>query len=286
MSKKIEKTCPKCGQKFATYISANKHFCSPECRYGYIKPKKQKQVLIKECPTCKNSFQVNKKRQIFCSYKCIRPRKGGNRKGTKQSEAVKVKCGIKPDDFSQRLKKAFQNNSNRSKKISEKAKERHRNYSLERKTEIANKIRIKVIKNYLEKPELIEIIRQKRLQQVIPKKDSKIEILLQQELKSRNIDFVTHPAIDITQPDIYLPKYKIIIFADGCYWHSCPKCLPLKCKTRGWTPEQIRQKDQLITERLIKREFIVMRFWEHDIKHSTENCINKVIEQINRMAII
>ena len=64
-------------------------------------------------------------------------------------------------------------------------------------------------------------LRQKRLHQIFPKKDTKIEIILQKELTKRDIPFVTHKAL-FGQPDIFIEP-NICVFADGDYWHNYPE---------------------------------------------------------------
>ena len=98
-----------------------------------------------------------------------------------------------------------------------------------------------------------EKIRQARLKQVFPFKDTSIEIKLQNWLKEQNIEFETHYPI-LGQPDIFI-KPNIVIFADGCYWHKCLEC--------GFG--ELRQRDKSVTEELQKQGYTVIRLWEHQI---------------------
>ena len=101
--------------------------------------------------------------------------------------------------------------------------------------------------------ETIEKIRQARLKQIIPNKDTSIEIKLQNWLKKQNIEFETHYPI-LGQPDIFI-KPNICIFADGCYWHKCEQC--------GFG--HLVDRDKEITQELQEQGYLVIRIWEHDI---------------------
>jgi len=110
--------------------------------------------------------------------------------------------------------------------------------------------------------EIIEKIRQARLKQKLPKKFTKIEILLQKELKKENIEFKTHVPLICSIPDIFIEP-NICIFADGDYWHNLPS---------------YKKRDKRINRILKQHGFFVFRFWEHEIKQSPKDCIKKIKE--------
>lgn len=97
-------------------------------------------------------------------------------------------------------------------------------------------------------------MRQNRLKQILPIKDSSIEIKIQNYLKNLNIDFFTHQYIDIEhgyQCDIFIPILKLVIECDGNYWHKYP--------TR-------REIDNIRTSELLEKGFKVLRLWESEIQ--------------------
>lgn len=128
--------------------------------------------------------------------------------------------------------------------------------------------------------EVREKLRIARLNQILPTKDTSIEILLQNKLKEHGIPFSIHKKIlNLTQPDIFIEP-NICIFADGCFWHSCEKCFD---KNYFNKPSPLFNKirlrkvsDILITQKLINEGYIVLRFWEHEINNDLDNCINKI----------
>lgn len=121
--------------------------------------------------------------------------------------------------------------------------------------------------------ETIAKIRKARLKQKIPKKDTKIEILVKERLVRKKIDnwIGNYPVKG--QPDIAFPDRKIAIFCDGCYWHNCPIC--------GFSNSRARNNDGLVNEELERKGWKVLRFWGHEIKQNPDSVILKIEEALN-----
>ena len=117
-----------------------------------------------------------------------------------------------------------------------------------------------------------------RKELVVPFKDTKIEIKIQDLLKQLHIEFITHFYLsDIThsyQCDILIPSLKIIIEADGCYWHGCPTCCK---KINEWQLEHI-ERDKIRTKELLEKGYRVIRLWEHEIKKLKLNELKEKIK--------
>lgn len=111
-------------------------------------------------------------------------------------------------------------------------------------------------------------LRDKRVHQVFPQRDSSIEVLLQSALTTAGVSYTTHASLK-GQPDIFiLPN--ICVFADGCYWHHCPQC--------GYTNTD--DTDSRVTAHLTNTGYTVLRFWEHDIIHNIDACITHIHDAI------
>lgn len=71
------------------------------------------------------------------------------------------------------------------------------------------------------------------------------------------------------QPDVLIPALRLALFADGCFYHGCPKHghAP-KTNTRYWLPKLIRNKkrDEANRRALRRRGLRVWMFWEHSLK--------------------
>jgi len=98
------------------------------------------------------------------------------------------------------------------------------------------------------------IIREERKKQVLPIKDTSIEVKIQNFLKQLGIEYFTHQYMKIEhgyQCDIMIPIMNLVIECDGDYWHSYP------------TGKEI---DHIRTKELITNGFKVLRLWECEIK--------------------
>ncbi len=98
------------------------------------------------------------------------------------------------------------------------------------------------------------------------RKDTFIELEMERELKRNNIYYQKQvPLYNITVVDFYLPRYKIVIYTDGDYWHNLPK---------------VKKRDEQQNKILKQNGYKVFRFWEHEINKSTKGCINEILENI------
>ena len=83
-------------------------------------------------------------------------------------------------------------------------------------------------------------------------------------------------------PDAVIPSLRVAVFADGCFYHSCPKHghIP-KSNAAYWRPKLTRncRRDTLASRRLRSLGFHVWRVWEHDLK---DNCLGLTLERLRR----
>jgi DNA mismatch endonuclease (patch repair protein) len=105
-------------------------------------------------------------------------------------------------------------------------------------------------------------------------KDTSIELKIEEELKRRGLVldrdyFKQVPLCKVKIVDFYLPGYRIVIEADGCYWHNCP--IHGNGNIKG-----CNEKDPRQTAILTFNGFNVYRFWEHEINSNVVECINKL----------
>ena len=113
------------------------------------------------------------------------------------------------------------------------------------------------------RPEVREKIRIARLKQKMPTKDTNIEKIIKHKLEIYHIKYQQNSPIEnLCQPDFVIESRKVAIFADGCYWHGCP----IHCPDRA----ERRLRDQNLTNLLISKGWMVLRFWEHDILDNLE----------------
>ncbi len=102
-------------------------------------------------------------------------------------------------------------------------------------------------------------------------RDSSIEMALRDELEDRGVDFKAHVRM-LGTPDILIGG-KVAVFADGCYWHECPK----HGKGRHLMAPAY---DKKITEGLRKEGFVVIRFWQHEIVEDPAPCVDQIMLEV------
>lgn len=72
------------------------------------------------------------------------------------------------------------------------------------------------------------------------------------------------------RPDFAFHRVKLVVFVDGCFWHGCPK--------HGRAPEtnvdywerklsRNRRRDKYVSAKLRAKGWVVIRVWEHSLKH-------------------
>ena len=133
-----------------------------------------------------------------------------------------------------------------------------------------------------------EKIRKARMKQVLPFRDSTIEVILQKVLEQKNIPFIKHKLFYLPngryhRVDLFI-KPNICIEVDGCWYHACGICFPKNYSFYGMSAEEIRQKNLEITNELKKKGCIVLRFWGHELRENLDECMNKIydiLEELN-----
>lgn len=71
------------------------------------------------------------------------------------------------------------------------------------------------------------------------------------------------------KPDFTLPRYRIAVFVDGCFWHKCPEHFILPKNNRQFWYKKISRnvrRDALVNAQLERSGWIVVRIWEHAIR--------------------
>ena len=86
-------------------------------------------------------------------------------------------------------------------------------------------------------------------------------------------------------PDIVLPKYKTVIFVNGCFWHKhdCPRFVWPTSNEDYWRPKILRnvERDQKNAEALKNMGWRIITVWECELKKKVaEQTLEKLAEEI------
>ena len=121
--------------------------------------------------------------------------------------------------------------------------------------------------------------------QAIKSKDTSIEIALRTALWHRGIRYRKNYKQLPGKPDIAITKYRIAVFCDSDYWHGYDwenRHQRIKSNRDYWIPkiERNMARDKEITAQLQAMGWIVLRFWEWQIKKRLNECVDVVIKTI------
>ena len=109
-----------------------------------------------------------------------------------------------------------------------------------------------------------------RCMAAIKGKNTKPEMLVRKFLFSKGLRYRLHTGLP-GHPDIVLPKYKTVVFVDGCFWHGHEGCryfrLP-KSNEDFWRTkiETNTARDHRVTTQLRDAGWRVIRIWECSLR--------------------
>ena len=120
----------------------------------------------------------------------------------------------------------------------------------------------------------------------IHSKNTKPEELVRKYLFSQGFRYRKNDARLPRKPDIVLPKYKTVIFVNGCFWHGHEGCRYFvwpKNNAEFWE-EKITgniQRDKHNRQLLANQGWRVIEIWECQLKRSVvDNTLQNLVLQI------
>ncbi|RQO40181.1 very short patch repair endonuclease [Chryseobacterium sp. KBW03] len=117
-------------------------------------------------------------------------------------------------------------------------------------------------------------------------KNTKPELLVRKFLFSQGFRYRLHDKKLPGKPDIILPKYKTVIFVNGCFWHGhegCKYFVVPKTRTEWWLDKINRniEKDKENKIILTNTGWKVIEIWECELKASVRDIhLDNIIKQI------
>ena len=120
----------------------------------------------------------------------------------------------------------------------------------------------------------------------IKSKNTKPEEIVRKYLFSRGLRYRRHDKRRAGTPDLLFPKYRTVVFVNGCFWHKHPGCryfvLP-KTNTDFWADklEKNRLRDERNTGLLLAEGWRVIVVWECELmKHSRGERLPRLYAEI------
>lgn len=94
-----------------------------------------------------------------------------------------------------------------------------------------------------------------------------------------------HPKGLSGNPDFLFPNARLVVFVDGCFWHGCPRCGHTPSKNSEFWKAKFkknRERDRKTTEALQAQDFVVLRFWEHELRDDLAGCVAAARDRLER----
>jgi len=126
----------------------------------------------------------------------------------------------------------------------------------------------------------------------IRSKDTKPELLVRKFLFSRGFRYRLHDKKLPGKPDIVLPRYKSVIFINGCFWHGHHECryfVVPKTRTEWWLSKisKNQTKDSETVGLLQKAGWNIITVWECELKKNVAaNTLERIENQLRNLLTV
>lgn len=116
-------------------------------------------------------------------------------------------------------------------------------------------------------------------------KDTKAEVILRKALWHLGVRYRKNYGKVTGTPDIAITTCKIAIFVDGDFWHAKDfEELKRRIQTNRsyWLKKfkRNRERDMEVNEALTEDGWLVLRYWESDIKRDLDKCVEDILEYV------
>ena len=120
----------------------------------------------------------------------------------------------------------------------------------------------------------------------IPSKNTKPEETVRKYLFAHGLRYRKNVSKLPGKPDIVLPKYKAVVFVNGCFWHGhegCKYFVPPKTNTEFWYAKfkYNQERDERNYQKLRDLGWRILIVWECEIRHGDPQiALEKLIRNI------
>jgi DNA mismatch endonuclease (patch repair protein) len=123
--------------------------------------------------------------------------------------------------------------------------------------------------------------------QAVKSKDSKIEVLLRQELWKRGLKYRKNVKTVFGHPDIACIGKRVAVFCDSEFWHGydwTKRKSDIKSNQEFWISkiERNMARDEEVNEYLTSHGWVVLRFWGKQIQKDAAGCADIIEKEVNR----
>lgn len=122
-------------------------------------------------------------------------------------------------------------------------------------------------------------------------RDTTIEVMVRKYLFAQGFRFRKNDKRYPGKPDVVLPKYKTVIFVNGCFWHQhkgCKNATVPKSRTEFWLEKLGKnvENDEKHTCELEAMGWHVISLWECELKGSFETRMSAVVNELKEQELL
>lgn len=103
-------------------------------------------------------------------------------------------------------------------------------------------------------------------------RDTSPEVRLRKALWKLGFRYSTKSTL-AGRPDLVFPRYRTVLFIDGCFWHRCPQHFTRPRSNGDFWKRKIAgnvKRDRYVDRKLNRLGWRVLRVWEHDVRRNPE----------------
>lgn len=115
------------------------------------------------------------------------------------------------------------------------------------------------------------------------RRDTKPELLVRRGLHAAGyrfrVDVIPERGLRC-RGDVVFTRRKVVVFVDGCFWHVCPLHCHFPKANAAWWEAKLRAnvaRDRRADVLLRQRDWIVLRFWEHQAPEQVVRVVAAVL---------
>lgn len=137
--------------------------------------------------------------------------------------------------------------------------------------------------------DIVDSVTRSRIMTRVKGKNTRLELLIRKGLHSRGFRYRLHHASLPGKPDMVFPKYRAIIFINGCFWHGHECTLFSWPKTRKdfWKDkiEKNRTRDHVTITRLQEKGWRTLVIWECALRGPRKKPMDEVLDECSSWII-
>ncbi|RMC36591.1 very short patch repair endonuclease [Paracoccus alkanivorans] len=133
--------------------------------------------------------------------------------------------------------------------------------------------------------DIVDAATRSRMMSEIRGKNTRPELLLRKALHRAGFRFRLHDATLPGKPDIVLPKYRVVIFVHGCFWHrheGCHWCSVPGSNADFWSKkfEKNVERDRRHVTQLKQAGWRVGTVWECALRSNSTSAVESISDWI------